>query len=191
MNYEEFKTYLLAELHNLYGEAALITIEKAYKNNSRHLEGICIKQKSIDSPVGFATYLDDLYSLYQRGMTPEKCVKTVYEEERSFEYTEEMKAFTGNFSDWRFVRGHVYPVLLSTKENRELLKSLVSTSMLDLSIVYTIRVNLKEWGNTDIKINEELLSYYGISRESSRAQHGAGRLPVPEHRRGFERDVSV
>ena len=170
MSYEEFKTCLLEELNSLYGEAAVIIIENTYRNNSQHLEGICIKQKGMDSHVGFIVYLDGLYSLYQGGMTLEECVKTIYEEERGFEYTGEMKVLTGSFSDWSFVKRHVYPVLLSTKENQEMLKNLVSTPMLDLSIVYMIQIYLQGGVVFRKYIDYGQLSAYRISREGLHGQ---------------------
>ena len=95
----------------------------------------------------------------------ETSMKAVYERIEDMGHLKKMGELAERITDWEYVREHVYPVLLSTKENEKILKSLVSTSLLDLSVVYTIRIDLKEEGNTDTKVNAVLLNHYGISRE--------------------------
>lgn len=165
MSYEQFKEWILMELREHYGEDAVITVETLPKKNSEHPDGICVRKKNNAGRTAPAIYLEGLYWSYQKGAELEACMRTIYERIEDKGHLKKMEELAEKMMDWEYVREHIYPVLLSTDENQELLKSLVSISMLDLSIVYTIRLNLKEWGNTDTKINEVLLSHYGISRE--------------------------
>ena len=65
---------------------------------------------------------------------------------------------------WERIKGDIYPVLLSTKENREMLERVVSKQMLDMSVVYIAR---GEIGGrcVGIKIDRRMLEIYGISAE--------------------------
>lgn len=165
MNYEEFKEYILTELRKIYGEDAEVTIVNVPKKNSRHPEGICIRKRDNTGRTTPAVYLEGMYRDYQRGTEPETCMKIVCERVEDTEYLEKMEKLAEKMKDWEHVKEHVYPVLLSVEENGEVLKNLIFTPMLDLAVIYTIRIDLKEEGTTDTKVNEALLYCYGISRE--------------------------
>ena len=170
MNYEEFKEYILRALREHYGEERIVTVERMTKKNNRHPEGICARKKNNPGRVTPVIYLEELYRNYQEGMELEACIKDVCERIEDTEYLEEMEKFAERIEDWQYVKEHVYPVLLSTEGNQELLKSLISTPMLDLSVIYSIRLDLKEKGSADVKVNEVLLRLYGISREELHQQ---------------------
>lgn len=165
MSYEEFKKYILTELRKIYGEDAEVTIVNLPKKNSRHPEGICIRKVDNTGSTTPAVYLEGLYRNYQTGTELEACMKLVCERVENTEYLEKMEKLAEKMKDWEYVKEHVYPVLLSVEENEEILKNLIFTPMLDLAVIYTIRIDLKEEGTTDTKINEALLYCYGISRE--------------------------
>ena len=170
MNYEEFKEYILKALREHYGEERIVMVERITKKNNSHPEGICARKKNNLGRVTPVIYLEELYRNYQEGMELEVCIKAVRERIEDTEYLEEMEKFAERIEDWEYVKEHVYPVLLSTEGNQELLKNLISTSMLDLSIIYSIRLDLKEKGSVDTKVNEVLIRLYGISREELHQQ---------------------
>ena len=163
MSYEQFKEWILMELREHYGEDAVITVERLPKKNSEHPDGISVRKKDNIGRTVPAICLEELYRNYRKGSQLEACMRSIYERIENKGHLKKLEELGEKMMDWEYVREHIYPVLLSTEGNKELLKSLVSTSMLDLSIVYTIRIHLKEWGNTDTKVNEMLLSHYGIS----------------------------
>lgn len=170
MNYEEFKEYILRELREHYEEKRIVTVERITKKNNSHPEGICARKKNNPERVTPVIYLEELYRNYQEGMELEACIKAACGRIEDTECLEEMEQFAERIEDWEYVKEHVYPVLLSTEGNQELLKSLISTPMLDLSVVYCIRLDLKEKGSVDTKVNRVLLRRYGISREELHQQ---------------------
>ena len=76
----------------------------------------------------------------------------------------------GAAGNWESVKGNIYPVLLSSEKNRELLEGAVSMPLLDLSVAYIIRG--EAYGDTvaGIRIMESLFIHYGVSREELHRQ---------------------
>lgn len=66
-------------------------------------------------------------------------------------------------SDWNLITKKVYPILLSTEDNRELLEELASTPMLDLSVAYIIRFSMDDGSIGSMKISKKVLNHFGIS----------------------------
>ena len=125
MSYEEFKRQILTELRKRYGEDAIITVEALPKKNSEHPEGICVRKKGSAGRAVPAIYLEGLYWDCQRGMEMETSMKAVYERIEDMGHLKKMGELAERITDWEYVREHVYPVLLSTKENEKILKSLI------------------------------------------------------------------
>lgn len=72
-------------------------------------------------------------------------------------------------TDWERVKESIYPILLSTGENQEILERVVSTPMLDLSVMYIYRGKIGR-RCAAVKINLQMLETYGISREELHRQ---------------------
>lgn len=171
MDYKEFKEKMLEELQGFYGDSAEVDIVKMQKYNGVQHDGIRIRMKGDGSSVMPVIRLDELHEEYYRGgMEMEDCVQAALQTLKDNEIPEGVERFTERIRDWSYVRENVYPILLSTEDNQELLQTLVSVPMLDLSVAYIIR--LKTMGGFDgsIKMSGELLEIYGISKEQLHKQ---------------------
>lgn len=171
MDYKEFKEKMLGELQDFYGDSAEVDIVKMQKYNGVQPDGIRIRMKEDGSSVMPVVRLDELYEKYcGGGMEVEECVQAALQTLKDNKLMEGVERFTERMNDWSFIRKNVYPILLSTEDNQELLQTLVSVPMLDLSVAYIIR--LKTMGGFDgsIKISREMLEIYGISREQLHKQ---------------------
>lgn len=170
MSYEEFKENLLTALRNFCGNFAVITVEKIWKSNSSHLEGIQIRRTDRISNAAPVIRLDNLYREYQRGMELEECVKIISDKVENFKYPKVVEEFTKKLNDWKFAQKHVYPVLLSVKENEELLENLVFTPILDLAVTYVLRIKCDAGVSTCLRVDYKQLEYYGIDKEELHRQ---------------------
>ena len=170
MRHEEFKERILREPKGFYGDSTVITVEKIWKNNSLHLEEIQIRRTDRISNAAPVIRLDSLYREYQRGMELEECVKIISDKVENFEYPKAVEEFTKKLKDWKFAQKYVHPVLLSVKENEELLENLVFTPILDLAVVYILRIKCDEGVSTCIRVDYKQLEYYGIDKEELHRQ---------------------
>ena len=71
-------------------------------------------------------------------------MKEICREREKHETTEELLQSAGCLSDWETVKERIYPILLSTKENEEMLEELAAVPMLDLSVAYVIRIGVTD-----------------------------------------------
>ena len=165
MEYENFKENLLAGIKNFYGDGAEIKFERVLKNNGQYYDGVRIAYKDSEKIVP-VIYFDEIYDGYLNGdLSMKKCVLKVCKLREDSECTEDLLAFAEQLMKWETVRDKVYPVLISLEQNQELLQRLVYTQVLDLAIIYVMRIKLPDMGCGTIKISRELLDAYGIDKE--------------------------
>ena len=173
MRYEEFKEQLVAEVKKYYGDTAIVTAEDVIKNNGQSYEGLKIMkhskhQKHQVMPV---IQLQHVYERYQQEeMELEQFAKQLCRFLEKEEENPVITAFADKLSQWDKVKEQVYPVLMLTKKNQDLLKSLVTTKFLDMSVIYRICETTEEDGLYSISINPAMLNNYGITVEQLHEQ---------------------
>lgn len=163
MEYEEFKGKVLEGLKETCGGGAEARVTKILKNNGRHYDGIQIIMDGADRNPCPALPLQWFYGVYCDGdMSIAGCVRTIQEISRENRDMGGIEEMVQKIMDWGQVKGSIYPVLLPTEENRELLEKMVSTQALDLSVVYIYR---GETGGrcAGIKVSYRMLEAYGVS----------------------------
>ncbi len=167
MDYEEFVDCLTAGLKELYGEEVVIKVEDILKNNEKRYHGMNIILKSArNQTITPVIDVDETYKKYKEGADMEECIREVYEARERYECTEDILSFVESLKEWETVKENVYPVLLSTKENREQLKELAYMPMLDLSVIYIIRGS----GGKCVKVRKKMLKHYGIDSQELHRQ---------------------
>lgn len=169
MEYKEFKEEIMTRLVDFYGDDANVTISPTLKNNDIKLDGIhiCYEGEKV-SPV---IYLNPFYHRYIDDVqTIDEIVEEIIDTRKNasqsgFDYDE-----ITSLDHWEAVKDKIFPILLSTSMNEELLKKLVSRKFLDLSIVYVIRLTSNNSDTGSVKITHELLKGYGVSEHALYAQ---------------------
>lgn len=165
MDYQRFVSCLVAGLQKIYGSDAVIVTGKILGNNGQHNGGLRISHSAEEKMVPVLR-LDALYEKYRKGsMDMEECIRETVRL-REQKGNEKMAQFAAKIGDWNFVKEKIFPILISTSENRELLQELVSVPMLDLSVAYMIRGDLLEDGGGCVKISKMLLRKYGIDQQT-------------------------
>ncbi|MBD5503558.1 MAG: hypothetical protein HDR09_07395 [Lachnospiraceae bacterium] len=163
VEYEVFKKEVLDGLMKICGNNARIRIERILKNNGKHYDGVQIRVDGISGRVCPVVPLEWFYEVYcDGGMNIAGCVRTIHKISETGREEKEVLELAGRVMDWEHVKRNIYPILLSTKENQEMLREIVSNSMLDLSVGYIIRAEMDS-RCVSIKINYRMLESYGVS----------------------------
>lgn len=171
MSYEEFKEKLLKELREYYGESVEVGFCTVNKNNGKSYDGVQIIMDNSERSVVPVISLDGLYEAYSNGsMDIVECVEAVCKERKKHETTGDVLEFVEKLADWSAVKESVYPILLSTQKNEEMLKHFVSTQILDLSVVYIIRIKIAGEVRGNAKISRQMMRHYGITKRELRNQ---------------------
>ena len=171
MEFEEFKKQIVEGLREIYGDGTQIETGVALRNNGSKYNGINIFPKGSGRRTSPVIDLDRLYKSFEDGrMRIGDCVWDIYNNRAAIGSSDEVEQFAENISEWEYVRDDIYPVLLSTEENSELLEKLVSTPMLDLSVVYVIRRKIPGKDILSVKITKELMLSYEITPEQLHRQ---------------------
>ena len=171
MSYEEFKEKLLEELHEHYGELAEAEICVIKKNNGKTYDGVQITMGNAKRSVVPVISLDGLYEEYSSGsMDIRECAEAVCRERKRHETTGDILKFAVKLADWDAVKDGVFPILLSTQKNEEMLKNLVSTQVLDLSVVYIFRMKIDKELRGNVKISRQMIEHYGITESELHRQ---------------------
>ncbi|MCI9080085.1 MAG: hypothetical protein HFH68_14445 [Lachnospiraceae bacterium] len=173
MDYKDFRGKILLELEDFYGKDASVKIHKTYKNNDIEKYGVLIQftDGGTDGIVPLI-YLEGLYKYYTDGiMDIDSCMGEIINKREEFlNQHEEIKDMPAKIMEWECVRNNVYPVLLPEKNNKNLLKDLVTERLLDLAVIYIIRGKAADGSFTSVKIKNSMLAHYGISRKELHMQ---------------------
>lgn len=165
MNYEEFKKKLYAEIQKMYGENVKVKIEKMLNPNAQNYEGLQIikNPKDLLSPI---INIEELYEIYiDKGLRIKQCVEWICELLDETRKDTDLAEFSRSVRTWEGVKEDVYPILVFAETNREYLKTVVFTQMLDLSIIYMISKKIGKREVYSVKITQGILNEYGITRE--------------------------
>lgn len=142
MNLEEFTEHVAEKLKKKMPQLEIKTVQQE-KNNGVSKWGIRMgKIKEGErwsvSPI---VYLDDIYGKVQK----KEQIEILVDEMINFYETEVKKDIDfsdiSKLQDYEKVKLHLYPKLISTKKNKELLSDVPHKNILDLSLVYYLRCN--------------------------------------------------
>lgn len=170
MNYEEFKVKLLEEIEKIYGKTAMVKIQKVLKNNGQGYDGLQMLEDSAGwiSPI---VNVEELYEIYiENGLRIKLCVEWICELLDKTRQDTTLSEFSRDVRTWEGIKEDVYPLLILTENNQELLKTLVSTPMLDMSIIYVISRKKEGREIYSVKITQAILNEYGITGEELHEQ---------------------
>ena len=176
MSYEEFKEVLVEQLQELYGEQVIVKMEKVVKTNDQSYDGLQI----IDNPrskINPIVRLELLYEMYlEKGLTMEECVEWI-QRLKDEDKGSAMMEFVQSLRVWDNVKEDVYPMLVFNKKNQEYLETMVSTPMLDLSIIYAVRRKVGSNDEYSLKVTKDMLNEYKITKEElhQRAMENIGK----------------
>ena len=163
VEYEVFKKEVLEGLMKIYGSNAQIRIERILKNNGKHYDGIQIHVDGINGCVCPIVPLEWFYEVYcDGGINIAGCVRTIHKISEAGREKKGVLELIGRVMNWEQVKRNIYPILLSTEENQEMLREIVSNSMLELSVGYIVREEMDS-RCVSIKINYRMLESYGVS----------------------------
>ena len=166
MGFEEFKQEVIKGLKDHFGRTCKVDCMEALKNNGVIKEGVQILKNGSDVRLAPVVYFDELYDQY--GGDVKRSIDGVIRiAEQSQEYGE-LREFADDLSSWDMVKDRVYPALLNTDENMELLHTLVHEPFLDLSIVFLIRGSAVNGGFLCVKVTHKLLKSWGIRKKELR-----------------------
>lgn len=171
MKYTDFINEIVMKLQDFYGNDAKVEIRKVTKNNNLVLDGIYIAFNNEKGVIPII-YLKQFYDQYDSGkMSINECVGEIVDLREESDITEESaQSIITRMSNWEFVKERIYPILISSAENRELVNTLANKSFLDLSVIYVIRLASDEISSATIKITKELFKQYAISEETLHEQ---------------------
>lgn len=166
MRFEEFKDAVINKLQDFYGADAKVVVQRVEKLNGSGYDGLSIYKTGEEGMPTPVISLNEFFDEYgDKDDCVDECIDRIVSIfENNTAQLPQGKSFE-EIIGWENVKERIYPALISKKENKELLKKLVTTDFLDLSVIYVIRVVELKAGLGHVKISKELLKRWGIETE--------------------------
>ncbi len=167
MKYKDFVDEVVKRLEGFYGGDAEITVRKVIKNNNQNLDGLHIVFKNEGTGITPILYLEEYYGAYLTGkMSIEECVGSIIDLRREQTVSEvQVQGLLARMMNWDSIKEDIYPMLVMTEDNQEMLDSLVHMEFLDLSVIYNIRIEATGMESAFVKVSNSLFEKYGITKE--------------------------
>lgn len=171
LSYKKFREEIVRQLIDYYADTADVEIINVKKLNSKKLEAINITFKGVENQAIPMMYLEDYYDDYKQGEDITECVDKMIEcREKCVGDDNVAKNLHEMVGSWDEVKEKIYPQLINTSENQELLDELVNYPFLDLSVIFAIRSYCGSDGVGYIKLSKEIFKLYNISLEELKEQ---------------------
>ncbi len=171
MSYDEFKKTVMEKLREFYGDDAEITVETVKKLNGTGYEGISVRKDNQKKSAVPMIAIDDFYREYSNGeIELDDCIGKIIDLQDQYAEFAPIEKTVEELLDWNRIKSRVFPVLISTSENEDLLNKLVSTDFLDLSVIYVVRIMELKHCAGHVKITKSQLKMWNIDKEELHAQ---------------------
>lgn len=166
MSKEEFVAKVKDALALYYGADADVTVQDMLKNNGVKHTGVSIRFAD-GGQIAPVVYIDEFYSRLENGeMDFDECIEKITDIANYHKVPEDLIGIEKKLMSWEYCKDKIYPVLISTERNKENLERWVSKELLDLSVIYMIRLDEhKEGEYASVKITNEIAKSYGVSVE--------------------------
>lgn len=159
MEIRKFAEEIKVRLESMTGKE--VKIQKVRKNNGIELCGLAVVEPELN--VTPTIYLEQYFEHYKGGATVEDMVECIY---KSYMKDKVHKSLDMSwFRDFEQVRGRVAFKLINYEKNKELLKYIPYTKVLDLAKVYYVTVETAELGSGTILIYNSHLAMWNITTE--------------------------
>lgn len=162
----EFLNKVVEELKEYYGNDAEVSTQEVLKTNDVKYVGIVIRYNdSRDNNFSPVIYIDPYYKDYREGEEINFVIENITRATERCKAPSGMQDIVEGLASWAFCKNRVYPILISTERNQELLMNLVSKELLDLSIIYAVRLGADDDGMATVKVTYDLLKTWDVSLE--------------------------
>ncbi len=136
MNYQEFLESIVSEMKLRLGEHTTIDIVQIDKNNGVKLDGLIIRQDSVN--MAPAIYLNQYYGQYKEGRAIADITEDIHR--LYLKYACNLPVRPEDFTDYRKLHRRVSFKLINYKENSSLLSHIPYVRFCDLAIVFYVSV---------------------------------------------------
>lgn len=166
MDYTEFVEKTVYMLRKDLGSEFTVSVQQVIRRNNTVRDALVIRKKNRKEYMVPLIYLEPFFETYRQGQSMEECVMRIENGYWGNTADENMAEEVKNTaSDWKNVKMHVYPFLISQEYNKELLKDMVYNEFLDMAVCYRVR-----FGSGSFSISKTLLGSWGISRNELHLQ---------------------
>lgn len=168
MDYQKFKKAVVESLEEYYGEDAKVEIVENLKLNGKKVEQVIVRFPEDKNKAVPCHPLKDLHQKYKEGLLSlDECVEKIVDYKENDVRIQDCK---DKLIDWNYVKDRVFPVLINTAANKDLLDKFISADWLDLSIIFQVREQQAAGGFWSAYVSKKLFSLYGISTDQMMEQ---------------------
>lgn len=162
MQIEEFINIVEQKLTKRLNHGEKLIVDSCLKNNGVHLTGLqLLRQDEIASPV---VYMEPFYKSYLDDNSKEDyIIDSIYRILMESSGRIVGQRAIERFGKWKNAKKYVYAKIINRVWNKELLQNVPHRNMMDLSIVYYVRVtDLDNEQLGSIMINNQHISIWGV-----------------------------
>jgi hypothetical protein len=164
MTYEEFRIIVYKEIKRRFSSEADIKLGIVEKNNGCKYD--CLTIEGMNNKITPVIYLKKYFNDYNMGKSLTDIITEI-----SIHINKNINMnVSEQIIDWSSACSKVYPKIVNSEMNQEYLTRIPHTDMLDLSIVYYIRLDGYDYKHVTTIVKDEILKLWGITVEELHRQ---------------------
>ena len=143
-------------------DGAEIKVVEVTKNNNEHLVGVSVKRK--DSKIAPTIYLEKAYTNHLNDELWEDMIDELVDTVLKSD-SKEFEISIDDLTNLDKIRDRIFPKLINTAKNTNLLTEVPHTDVEDLSVIYAINVESGADGRASVTIKNTILDSIGITKK--------------------------
>lgn len=163
MDFTLFSNIIVEKIQERLGEEYIVQIGMIEKNRGVNKKVVEITKKY--SGISVEISLKELYTKCKTVQDAEICAEVIlqlYREQKSRQL--EVESTVDSIVNWNVIRRQIYPMLVSKEKNHHMLEQSFHIPVMDLAVVFYIRLSNRT-GDYTMKISKRMLRSWNISKE--------------------------
>jgi len=164
MDYQEFLNEVCVRIQGEFEKAEVSCLTVSKVNTDK--KGIVVKNTGRKlAPI---VYFDDIYQDYRKSMDMDSCMEKAVKRIKAYLALPALDdTLCGDLLVWEKISKYLYPFLVSTDRNHQLLQMMKHRSFLDLSVCYMLKlpINKGEDCSGILRVTSDMAAVWGCTEE--------------------------
>lgn len=164
MSLQEFINQVVERLKADLGEIYQIDKNETVENNGIPKYGVRVRKREQKEPM-VTFYLGEDYTRFRSAEDFEDCIGELKRRIDKIIGQGQAKELRTIVPDWNRIKRHIFPMVINTEKNEELMKKVIHRPFLDMTVMFRAVLGEIEEGWMYVDMDDDLLEMWNVTRQ--------------------------
>lgn len=164
MSLQEFINQVVKRLKADLGEIYQIDKNETVENNGIPKYGVRVRERGREELTA-TFYLGEDYTRFQSPEDFEACIRELKRRIDKIIGPGQAKELRTIVPDWNRIKRHIFPIVINTEKNEELMEKVIHRPFLDMTVMFRAVLGEIEEGWLYVDMDDDLLEMWNVTRQ--------------------------